>query len=117
MNKQHAACLTLGNSRRRNSLGSSVITGLERLEETTIRAGGNGDNWHMTWAGNDKQYVGLCDGTAWENVPGYNGRSYNSLWFVPPVHLSPFSLDENLQLMTHFYSLHRYGFFRLIVCL
>jgi len=78
MNKQHDASSTLGNGQRRNSLGNTVIKGLERLEETTIRAGGNGDNWHMTWADNDKQYVGLCDGTAWENVPEYNGKSYNS---------------------------------------
>ena len=27
------------------------IRGVRRLEETTLRLGGVGDNWHMTWAG------------------------------------------------------------------
>jgi hypothetical protein len=55
-----------------------VITGLQRLEDTTIRAGGSGDNWHMTWAKDDMQYTGLCDGRGWPNIPGYTGLEYNS---------------------------------------
>lgn len=52
---------------------------IRRLEETTIRAGGSGDNWHMTWANDDKQYVGLCDGTGLPGTPmesNYNSRAY-----------------------------------------
>jgi hypothetical protein len=56
----------------------TTITGLQRLEDTTIRAGGNGDNWHMTWASDDRQYAGLCDGKGWADVPGYTGMSYNA---------------------------------------
>ena len=52
--------------------------GLRRLEETTIRMGGSGDNWHMTWARDGLQYAGLCDGRGWPNVPGYQGLDYNS---------------------------------------
>lgn len=55
-----------------------MITGLRRLDETTIRAGGSGDNWYMTWAGDGKQYAGLCDGRAWPAVAGYTGEEYNS---------------------------------------
>jgi hypothetical protein len=54
------------------------IKGLQRIEETTIRAGGDGDNWHMTWAKNDKQYAGLCDGRAWPNIPGFENKPYNA---------------------------------------
>ncbi len=56
----------------------SRITGLSRCEDTTIRAGGIGDNWHTSWASDDKQSTGLCDGTGWPDVPGYTGASYNS---------------------------------------
>jgi hypothetical protein len=55
-----------------------IIKSLHRLEETTVRAGGNGDNWHMTWAKDDKVYTGLCDGKGWPGIPGYNGLDYNS---------------------------------------
>jgi len=55
-----------------------MIKGLRRLDETVIRAGGVGDNWHMTWAVNNKQYTGLCDGSGWPDIPGYNGRAYNA---------------------------------------
>ena len=27
-----------------------TIKSLQRLDATTLRAGGNDDNWHMTWA-------------------------------------------------------------------
>lgn len=54
------------------------ITGMRRLEESTIRFGGNGDNWHMSWAGDDKQVVSLCDGTGLPGTPpgSYNSRAY-----------------------------------------
>ena len=51
---------------------------IERLEDTTIRLGGVGDNWHMSWAANDKQYVALCDGSGWPEIEGHNGKSYNA---------------------------------------
>lgn len=55
-----------------------AIKGIRCLEETTIRFGGVGDNWHTSWANNDKQYTGLCDGYGWAEVPGYDGTCYNS---------------------------------------
>ena len=65
--------------RPRKNTAIKVIRGMRRIEETTIRAGGNGDNWHMTWASNNKQYVGLCDGRGWSNISGYTKENYNSL--------------------------------------
>ena len=56
-----------------------MIKSLQRLEETTRRFVGNGDNWHMTWADDDKQYVSLCDGTGLPGTPRddyHNSRLY-----------------------------------------
>jgi hypothetical protein len=54
------------------------IKGLRRLEHTTLRLGGAGDNWHMAWADDDKQYVSLCDGSGFAGMPSdnYNSRAY-----------------------------------------
>ncbi len=54
------------------------IRKLKRLEETTLRLGGIGDNWHMTWADDDRQYVSLCDGSGFPGMPrkNYNSRAY-----------------------------------------
>ena len=54
------------------------IKGLRRLEDTTLRLGGVGDNWHMSWADNDVQFVSLCDGSGWDGMPKaeYNSRTY-----------------------------------------
>ena len=41
------------------------IKTVRRLDDTIQRFGGNGDNWHMSWANDDKVYVSLCDGTAY----------------------------------------------------
>jgi len=64
------------------------IVGIRRLDETLRRTGGNGDNWHMTWAEDDKQYVALCDGQGWRDVPGFTGQGYNTRVYaingVPP---------------------------------
>ena len=54
------------------------ISAIQRLEETTRRSRCNGDNWHMTWAEDDKQYTALCDGRGWPEIPGYSGKSYNT---------------------------------------
>ena len=47
-----------------------------RRDETLIRHGGNGDNWHMSWAADDRQYVSQCDGYGWSERPRgmYNSR-------------------------------------------
>jgi len=54
------------------------VTGLRRLEETLRRTGGSGDNWHMTWAADDRQYVGLCDGRGWPEMMGHVEKDYNT---------------------------------------
>jgi hypothetical protein len=56
----------------------TAIKKIQRLEETTIRAGGSGDNWHTTWASDGRQYTGLCDGRGWDRLPGYCGKDYNT---------------------------------------
>lgn len=53
----------------------TTITGIKMLKGTTHRSG-NGDNWHTTWANNDKQYVLLTDGTGWPNAVGNTGKRY-----------------------------------------
>ena len=54
------------------------IRGMRRLDETILRLGGHGDNWHMSWADDGKQYTSLCDGTGWPELPqaNYNSRLY-----------------------------------------
>ncbi|MGQ9729845.1 MAG: DUF4185 domain-containing protein [Candidatus Zipacnadales bacterium] len=54
------------------------IKGLRRLEHTTRRTGGSGDNWHMTWAPDDRQYVALCDGRGWPEIIGHVEKDYNT---------------------------------------
>ena len=55
-----------------------TIKAIKLLEETTLRLGGVGDNWHMTWADDDRQIVSLCDGTGFTGMPSenYNSRAY-----------------------------------------
>ena len=55
------------------------ITGIKRLEESTLRLGGVGDNWHMTWPGDDRQYFVLCDGPGWSDIEGYPVKT-QKLW-------------------------------------
>src|SRR5687767_9901888 len=55
-------------TQRRSVKVRSPLQGIVRREETTRRYGGNGDNWHMSWAADDRQFVGLCDGFGWENL-------------------------------------------------
>ena len=45
------------------------IAGLRRLEETVVRVPSQGDNWHMSWANDDRQYVSLCDGSGFPGSP------------------------------------------------
>lgn len=51
-----------------------------RREETTLRLGGIGDNYHMSWAADDRQFVSVCDGMGWFDRPKglYNSR----LWAI-----------------------------------
>lgn len=52
------------------------IKSVIRREQTLLRHGGNGDNWHMSWASDDRQYVSLCDGGGFADPPRtfYNSR-------------------------------------------
>ncbi len=54
------------------------IKSLRRLDDTIHRFGGHGDNWHMSWADNDKVYVSLCDGSGLPGTPpgNFNSRMY-----------------------------------------
>lgn len=54
------------------------ITSVIRREETVLRHGGFGDNWHMSWASDERQYVSLCDGTGFATRPReyYNSRLF-----------------------------------------
>ena len=68
------------------------IKGIKRLEESVLRLGGVGDDWHMTWADNDKQYVSLCDGRGFPGMPHfdeegfeYNARAYAVTGHPPDV--------------------------------
>jgi hypothetical protein len=38
---------------------------LVRGDDTTLRLGGNGDNLHLSWAADGRQYFSLDDGTGW----------------------------------------------------
>jgi hypothetical protein len=47
-----------------------------RREETIVRLGGHGDNFHPTWAADDNQYIAVCDGYGFVDpaVAFYNSR-------------------------------------------
>lgn len=49
-----------------------------RREETTLRLGGMGDNYHMSWAADGRQFVAVCDGLGWLDKPKafYNSRLF-----------------------------------------
>ena len=55
-----------------------TIVGMRRLEETLQRAAGNGDNWHMTWARDGRQYVVLGDGKGWSDAGGRTGPTFHT---------------------------------------
>ena len=60
-----------------------TIRAMRRLPETTAKLGGrgpraSGDNWHMTWAADGSQFVGLCDGYGWPEIRGHVEKPYNS---------------------------------------
>lgn len=55
-----------------------TIRSAVRREDTLLRLGGDGDNWHMSWAADDRQFVALSDGMGWSKDPKelYNNRLY-----------------------------------------
>src|SRR5262245_34506451 len=66
---------------------ASSITSATRREDTTLRLGGQGDNWHMSWADDDSQVVSLCDGSGWRGLrrQSYNSRLYRIQGSPPDV--------------------------------
>lgn len=58
------------------------IVGMKRLDNTIQPVKGQGDNWYMSWASDDKQYAGLCDGAGFKDLPGYTGKYYNAKLFA-----------------------------------
>jgi hypothetical protein len=54
---------------------TSRVTGAVLRDDTIQRLGGNGDNWHATWAADGSLYVAMCDGAGF---PGMRPRRYNS---------------------------------------
>ena len=65
-----------------------TIKGARRRDETTLRLGGIGDNWHMSWAADDRQVVAMCDGYGWPSTArqSYNSRLYRITGSPPGVH-------------------------------
>jgi hypothetical protein len=58
----------------------SRIKAVVRREETILRLGGINDNFHISWAADDRQFTSACDGTGWFENPH---RAYNSrLWSI-----------------------------------
>lgn len=45
------------------------IKALIRREETTLRFGGHGAEWHMSWADDDRQFTSLGGGMGWSDNP------------------------------------------------
>lgn len=45
------------------------IKSLIRREETTLRFGGHGAEWHMSWAADDRQFTSLGGGMGWSDNP------------------------------------------------
>jgi hypothetical protein len=81
------------------------ITGARFRDRTVARLGGDGDNWHMSWAPDDSQIVALCDGLGFpgvEPVRAYNTGLFRMIGDPPNVsyeevvgfpHLLDFPLD------------------------
>jgi len=65
----------------------STIRSLRRREDTIRRVDSVGDNWHMSWAADDRQYVSLCDGTGFPGMPraDYNSRAYAIVGDPPDI--------------------------------
>lgn len=66
----------LKQNRTAGQRSSERIRAVIRREESVLRYRGHGDNWHMSWASDDRQYVSLCDGAGFTDQPktSYNSR-------------------------------------------
>lgn len=71
----HAAAAVVSGSTFSEARSDDARISLVRREDTVLRLGGNGDNWHMTWGRDDRQYVSLCDGFGWPGMPGYDQQN------------------------------------------
>lgn len=75
-----ATCLRSASSATKSSSfqhHGGHVRAMKLRDETIVRYPTvNGDNWHLTWAADDRQYASLCDGYGWlEQPPGmYNSR-------------------------------------------
>ena len=81
------------------------IIGIRRLEGTTQRSG-VGDNWHTTWANNDKQYTALDDGTGWPEIAGYTDRLCTTRVFA--IHGD--ASNHTFEHLPRYPDLHRRGY-------
>ena len=63
------------------------IKSLTRIDDTIRRFGGEGDNFHMSWAADDRMYFSLCDGRGFPGMPQkmYNSRMYSVVGSPPDV--------------------------------
>jgi hypothetical protein len=54
------------------------VKGAVRRDETILRLGGDGDDFHMSWTADDRQVFALCDGCGWADPPQhrYNSRMH-----------------------------------------
>lgn len=61
--------------------GSAKIKGAVRREDTILRLGGIGDDFHMTWAADDTMFTSACDGNGWYDPPKawFNSRVWQIL--------------------------------------
>lgn len=68
--------LARSDDRQSSPAAVSLVRSAVLRDETLIRHGGNGDNWHMSWAADDRQYLSQCDGYGWSERPRgmYNSR-------------------------------------------
>ena len=92
----------------------SRIKAVIRREETTLRLGGHGAEWHMSWAADDRQFVSLGGGMGWSDNPGRlhisrlfaisNGPHDATFQDVPgyPDHLQPDSRENAPPVYTSF---------------
>jgi hypothetical protein len=73
----------LANTRARSDSGSQALGRVKKVirrDETILRYGGEGDDFWLTWAADDRQFAAMQDGVGWfKNPKGiYNSR----LWAV-----------------------------------
>jgi hypothetical protein len=60
----------------------SEVKGAVRRNDTILRLGGHGDDFHMSWAADDRLLVALCDGTGWPNGGEKLHNDNSRLWAI-----------------------------------